>query len=138
MAEAKTALSQQEKVLDYIEVTGAILEKSAAMVAAKEANDKRCASLIPLAADALLKNERIEPHEKEAAEKLMRDPAKVLEILIKTAAHRNDSERAKLGQPSEGQTKKANYNSLNDGYVGRRSRPAESEADKAFKRGLGL
>jgi hypothetical protein len=138
MASTKTVLSHQEKVLDFVEVTGAIMEKSAALVAQKEAQDKQCAKLIPLAVEALLKNERIEPHEKEAAEKVLRDPVKVLEILIKTAAHRNDAERAKIGQPVEGQTKKANYNSLSDGYVGRRSRPAESEADKAFKRGLGL
>jgi hypothetical protein len=131
-------LNQSEKILDYIEVTGAVIEKTAALVVAKEAQDKQCAKLIPLAAQALLDNQRIEPHEKEAAASLLRDPVKVLEILIKTAAHRNDAERTKLGQPVEGQTKKANYNSLDDGYVGRRSRPGESEADKALKRGLGL
>lgn len=136
MADTKTA---QEKVLDLIEVTGAVMEKSAAMIAQKEAQDRQCEKLIPIAAQALLDNERIEPNEKSAAEKVLKDPAKVLEILIKTAAHRNVAERAKLGQPVEGkQTKQASYNSLQDGYVGRRSRPAESEADKAFKRGLGL
>lgn len=129
--------SHSEKVLDYIEISGAVLEKSAALISKKEAQDTRCAKLIPLVVDALIKNERIEPHEKEAAAKVLQDPAKVLEILIKTAEHRNDNERAKLGQ-ADGLTKKAGYNSLNDAYVGRRSRPGESEADKAFKRGLGL
>lgn len=131
--------SYQEKVLEFVELTGAIMEKSATMLTHKEAQDKQCTKLIPLAVQALLENERIEPHEKEAAAQVLRDPTKVLEILIKTAAHRNDNERAKIGQPVDGQTKKASsYNSLNDAYVGRRSRPGESEADKAFRRGLGL
>lgn len=130
-------LNHAEKVLDFIEVTGAVIEKSAALIAQKEAQDKKVGQLIPHAVKALLDNERILPHEKEAAERVLRDPIKVLEILIKTAAHRNDTERAKLGK-SEGQTKKASYNSLEDGYVGRRSRPEESESYKAFRRGLGL
>jgi hypothetical protein len=129
----------QEKVLDYVELTGAIVEKSAALLAEKEAQEQKCAKLIPVAVQALLDNQRIEPHEKEAAAKVLANPTKVLEILIKTAQHRNDAERAKIGQPVEtGKTKQASYNSLNDGYVGRRSRPGESEADKALKRGLGL
>lgn len=139
MADNKTAQLQQEKVLDLIEVTGALMEKSAALLAQKEAQDQAVAKLIPVAVETLLKNERIEPHEKDAAALVLKDPAKVLEVLIKTAAHRNDAERASLGTPTESQqTKKASYNSQNDGYVGRRSRPAESESDKALKRGLGL
>jgi hypothetical protein len=135
---AVTNMNHAEKVLDYIETTGAVLEKAAAMVAAKEAQEKKCAELIPLAVEALLKNERMEPHQKAAAEIVLKDPAKVLEVLIKTASHRNDSERSQLGEPVEGQTKKASYNSVSDGYVGRRARPSESESDKAFKKGLGL
>lgn len=139
MATLKPELSHPEKVLDFIEVAGIVMDKSAAMVAHKVAQDKKCAELIPHAVEALIQNERIEPHEKAAAERVLTDPVKVLELLIKTAAHRNDSERAKLGQPAEGIQKKAsNYNSLNDAYVGRRVRPGESESDRAFKRGLGL
>lgn len=140
MAETKTA-SYSEKVLDFIEISGSIMEKTAAMVQTKEAQDTQINKLIPTAVQALLENERIEPHEKEAAEKVLQDPVKVMEILIKTAAHRNDSERSRLGTPEptgNGQTKQANYNSLTDGYVGRRSAPGESESDKAFRRGLGL
>jgi hypothetical protein len=125
-----------EKVLEYIEVTGAIMEKSAEMVRTKEAQDQKIAELIPITVKALLDNERIEPHEKEAAERVLTDPVKVLEILIKTASHRNATERAAIGQPT--QVKKASYNSLTDGYVGRRSRPDEAESSKALKQGLGL
>jgi hypothetical protein len=132
-----STLTHPEKILDYIELTGAVLEKSAAMLTEKEAQDKKIATLIPQAVNALLENERILPTEKEAATKILCDPVKVLEILIKTAAHKNSSEQAKLGEPS-GQTKKASYNSLNDSYVGRKSQPGESESYKALKRGLGL
>lgn len=129
--------TQQEKLVDYIELTGSIMEKSSALLATKEAQDKECDKLIPNVVQALVENERIEPHEKEAAVKVLKDPVKVLEILAKTAAHKNDAERAKIGQ-AEGHTKKAGYNSLNDGYVGRKSRPDESESNKAFRKGLGL
>ncbi len=130
-----------EKVLEYIEATGAVLEKSAALLTEKEAQEKKCATLIPTAVEALLSNGRIEPHQTKEAAELLKSPAMALEILIKTAQHRNDAERSKIGQPVDaGQTKKANagYSSLNDGYVGRRSRPDEPESSKAFKRGLGL
>lgn len=131
--------SQSEKVLDFIELAGSIMDKSSKLVAEKSAVDQKCAKLIPQAVHALLENERIEPHEKEAAEKILQDPTKVLEILIKTAAHRNDSERTKLGSP-HGKTEKSasGYNSLQDNYVGRRARPDETESDKAFRRKLGL
>lgn len=133
-------LSFPEQALDLVEITGAMIEKSAALVNEKEAQEQKCAKLIPAAAQALLDNGRIEPTEKEAAVEVLKDPAKVLEILIKTAQHRNDAERSRIGQPVDGQTKKAsaNYNSLTDGYVGRRHRPGESESDKALKRGLGI
>lgn len=139
MSDNKTAQLQQEKVLDFIEATGAIMEKSAALLAVKEAQDSQCAKLIPQVVEALLKNERIEPHEKDAAALVLTDPVKVLEILKKTAGHRNDAERANIGTPTDNrQTKQASYNSTTDSYAGRRSRPGESESDKALKRGLGL
>ena len=91
---AKTVPTTQEKMLDYIMVTDTIMQKTAAMVTEKEAQDKKITKLIPAAVQALLDNERIEPHQKEAAAKALKDPSKVLEILIKTAAHRNDAYRA--------------------------------------------
>ena len=139
---AKTVPTTPEKMLDYIMVTDTIMQKTAALVTEKEAQDKKITKLIPAAVQALLDNERIEPHQKEAAAKALKDPSKVLEILIKTAAHRNDAERAQLGKPTaqNGQVKKASggYNSLTDPYVGRKSYPDEPESYKAFKRGLGV
>lgn len=139
MATTKTA-SLEEKVLDYVEATGAILEKSGAMLAANDAQAKQCEALIPAAVEALASNGRIEPHQRKEAAEALKNPATVLELLIKTAGHRNDAERAKIGEPAEktAGTKQANYSSLHDGYVGRRSRPDEPESNKAFKRGLGF
>lgn len=141
MAISKTA-SPEEKVLDYIEVTGAVLEKSAALLAEKEAQAKQCEALIPKAVEALLAHQRIELTEKAAALEALKNPVTVLEVLINTARHRNSAEQTKIGEPvdAKGQTKKASagYNSLSDSYVGRRSRPDEPESSKAFKRGLGF
>ncbi len=130
--------THSEKVLDFIELTGTIMEKSSKLVAEKTATDQKCAKLIPAAVNALLENDRIEPHEKEAAAQVLQDPAKVLEILIKTAAHRNDAERAKLGSPDKTEKSASAYNSLKDPYVGRRAKPGKSESDLAFERKLGL
>ncbi len=130
--------SYDEKVLDYIEITGAVLDKSAEAFKKKEASDKACAKLIPLAVQALLENERIEPHEKEAAAQVLQDPTKVLEILIRTAQHRNDNERPSLGTPVKQASTKQAYDSLKNNYVGRKMHPDETESSKALKRGLGL
>jgi len=123
----------QEKLLDYIACTGAVLEKTAAAEVEKQAELKKIEELIPQAVDALLENQRIEPHQKEAAARLLLDPVKALEILIKTAYHRNPAEQASLGTPvpAGGQQKRASAN------MGKR--PIEdSEASRALKSKLGL
>lgn len=130
--------TQDEKVLDFIELTGEIVNRSQAMLVEKQATADKCAKLIPLVVQALIEHERIGPHEKEAAEKVLTDPARVLEILIKTAAHRNSTERTQLGKPAETQKSANNYSSLNDNYVGRRTRPQKAESDLAFERKLGF
>lgn len=139
MSSKTSDMTQIEKVLEFVEISGAVMEKTANMIATKEAQDQKINKLIPIAVQALLENERIEPSEKEAAAKILRDPVNVLEVLIKTAAHRNISERTKLGNPVNdklGKQASSEYNSLKDNYVGRRSRPDESESYKAFRRGL--
>jgi hypothetical protein len=125
-----STLTRDEKILDYIEVTGALTEKMAELVSAKEAQDNSVQKLIPLAVTALLDNERIEAHEKEAAAEVLKNPVQVLEILIKTARHRNDAERSQLGKPTA--TKQAS-----DGFVGNKKKD-EPESSKAYKRALGF
>lgn len=136
-----TKQAHSEKVVDLIQVTGVIMEKTAKLLADREEQEKKVSVLVPQAVQALLDNDRIEPHQKEAAEKVLQDPVKTLEVLIKTAAHRNGAEQARLGQavPANGHSKLgSNYDSTRDNYVGRRTHPGEPESSKVLKRGLGL
>jgi hypothetical protein len=130
----------QEKVLDFINCSGAVMEKAAQMQSEKDARDTAIAELIPQAVQALLENERIEPHQKEAAERILRDPVQALKVLIKTAHHRNDAERATLGKPvaPAGQQKRASVNSTNGAYVGAKVPEGDKESTRALKAKLGL
>lgn len=116
------AKTLQEKVLDYIACTGAALEKAEKQASDKAAQDAQIEKLIPGVVDALARNGRIKPQEKEAAASLLHDPIKALEILGRTAEHRNDEELSRLGSQVS-TTKKASHvsGSLNSPYVGARS-----------------
>lgn len=128
----------QEKVLDFINCSGAVMEKAAQMQTEKDAQDAAIAELIPQAVQALLENERIEPHQKEAAERILRDPVQAMKVLIKTAYHRNDAERASLGKPvtPAGQQKRAS--STTSSYVGAKVPEGDKESTRALKAKLGL
>jgi hypothetical protein len=130
----------QEKVLDFISCSGAVLEKAAQLQSEKEAQDTALAELIPQAIQALLENERIEPHQKEAAERVLRNPVEAMKVLIKTAYHRNDAERAALGKPvtPAGQQKRASVSSTNSPYVGAKVPESDKESTRALKAKLGL
>lgn len=129
--------TQQRELLDYIQVNGALMEKAAEVHARLEAEKAACAALIPEAVKALLDNERIEPHQKEAAERVLQDPVKVLEVLIKTANHRNLAEQTAVGKPvvpqGQGQVKKASVNNM-----GRRPAGESEAATAAMKARLGI
>jgi hypothetical protein len=127
----------QADLLDTINVVGAILEKVGAAEAEKEAQAQRINVLVPQAVEALLANERIEPAQKEAAANALRDPSRVLEILIKTAYHRNHSEQIKVGQPVAPQVKRASVPSTQSAYVGDR-RPRLKESDLVLMSRLGI
>ena len=131
------AADYQGEVLDLINVYGAVLEKAAAAEAQKQAQDAQLAVLIPQAVDALLANERIEPTQKEAAAQAFQDPVRVLQVLIKTAYHKNHKEQASIGQPVAPQVKKASANSTQSSYVGDR-RPRIKESDLVLMNRLGI
>ena len=125
------ATTQQEKIADLIGHTHAQFTKIAAE---KEAAAKQAAAvdaLIPTVVAALLVNGRIEPHQQKAAAEALRDPVKTLEILLKTAAHRNESEEA-LGQPVPATTKAASAGAAPTGGSALR------ESDQKLFSGLGL
>lgn len=132
------AMTLPEKVVDYIGYSSAALEKAAAQLQEQEAQQQKIASLIPAAVDALVAGERITEDQRTKAAEALRDPVKVLEILTKTALHRNTAERA-LGQPVPGQTKTASaqYNSLQDPHVGARTTKVKQSSVALFSR-LGL
>lgn len=124
------------KVLETIKLSATALDKAEQELAVKRASDEKVAQLIPSAIDALIKFERVDPADREKAAAALRDPARVLEILIKTADINNTIRPRQLGTTV--QEKKAGaYDSLNDPYVGRRT-SEERESDRAYLRGLGI
>jgi hypothetical protein len=136
MASNNTAAS----VIDFIELTGALFQKHAALLDQTEKSAKDCSALIPKAVEALCANDCIAPHQKDAAAAELTDPAKVLQILINTANFQKAAAAKKLGEPHR--DKKAavarEYNSLTDMVVGRVHRPGKRESDKVWEQGLGL
>jgi len=87
----------QRKLVEYISVTNAAMEKAAAVHDRMEKQAAAIEALLPTCVQALLDNERIEPHQEKQAMQALRDPVKALEILTKVAAHRNDAEKQHLG-----------------------------------------
>lgn len=131
------AMTLPEKVVDYIGFSSAALEKAAEHMRADEAQKQKIASMIPAAVEALVSGERITEDQREKAAEALRDPVKALEILTKTALHRNTAERA-LGQPVVGQTKTASaYDSTQDPHVGARTTKVKQSSVALFTR-LGL
>ncbi len=126
----------QQKVIEQIAWSSAALDKADKALAEKSAAEERVAELIPNVVESLLRNERIEEHEKDAATEMLQDPTKALEILEKVAEHRNAAENGQLGTP-DGQTKSASgWNSLTSPFPGARSTPDEKESDRRFRMAL--
>lgn len=128
-----------QKVIDYIGYSDAALTKAAAAIKTQEEQAEKLAALIPAAVDACVEHERIEAHQKEALEKALHDPVRVMELVVKLAGHKNAAEMARLGTPV-GHQKAASYDpdkSLTSGYVGARDGRLKASDIKLFT-GLGL
>jgi DnaJ-domain-containing protein 1 len=117
MAQAKTK-TVPEKVLEFVDMSAAMAEKAASALSRQEQMVKQAAELIPTAVDELLKAKLIEPEEKQAALDALKDPVRVLQVLIKTARSKQDSNAITLGEPAanghqangrNGTEKRANY-----------------------------
>ncbi len=133
--------SLPEKVVDYIGITSAAMEKAAVAQAAQEKQLEKVAALIPAAVEALVQHERINPTQKQAMADALRDPVKALEVIVKLAGHRNKEELSQLGQPVGGTTKAASHDtsrSLSSPFVGQRGGDQIKESDARLFRGLGL
>jgi hypothetical protein len=127
-----------QKIIDYIGYSDAALTKAAAVMGEQNTQQEKIAALIPAAVKACVENERIESHQKEALEKALHDPVRVMELVVKLAGHRNGAEMSRLGTPVGQKT--AGYDpttSLTSGYVGARDGRLKASDVKLFT-GLGL
>lgn len=135
---AKTEPTTPEKVVQLISISQIAMTKAAQIEKAAEQTKQAVAAKIPAAVKALVENERIGDHQKQAAEDALRDHAQCLDIILKLASHRNAAEVQQLGTPITSQPAiKVASNSLTNAYVGRRSDELK-ESDLALFRGLGL
>lgn len=128
------AANPDQKVLEYVSVTQAALEKAGAVIAAFEGRVKKAADKVEGVVEALVTHGRIRPEDKEAAVKALADHGQALEMITKLAGRRDPGAPAAIGKP-QGRTKVAN--SLTNPRVGvRTAEPKES--DLAYERRLGI
>jgi hypothetical protein len=128
-----------QKIIDYIGYSDVAMSKAAEVIKTRDAQQEKIAALIPEAVKACVENERVEPHQKEALAAALQDPARVLELVVKLAAHRNAAELSRIGTPTSTQ-KTAGYdpnNSVTSSYVGARDGRLRASDIKLFT-GLGL
>ncbi len=147
-------LTLPEKVIEHVQVTSTALEKAAAAEMARIEKQAEVDALIPKVCDVMLEHERITPQQREKLAEMLKDPVKVLELMVKVAGHRNQDELARLGSgvdpnSQSGQTKTAGasangngagYNpadSLTNPHVGARTTLVKQSSVNLF-RGLGL
>ena len=137
-----------EKVIEYVSAASTGLQKAAEFQSLVNTKHAECVNLIPSVVEAMVQHERIEPGQREKLAALLRDPAEVLKLLVKVAAHRNRNEIATLGQGvgADGQVKTAGANgrpgqdpsrSLTSPNVGQRTTMVKQSSVNLFKR-LGL
>ena len=129
----------EQKFVDYVTMTSAAMEKVAQDERQKAAVAAELDALIPQAVQAMVANERIQPGQAEKLAKALRNPVAAIEILAKTADHRNaaeqTAEQVRLGQPDGGE-KRAERATRFAPVGGRTSEPRES--DFAFLSKLNL
>jgi hypothetical protein len=89
----------EELALEVSEVTSAALEKAAQAYQQKEAEAREVNTKIPGVFDALVAANLLQPEEKEAAAKEMRNPVQVLEML-KLAAQAVQQQRSPTQLPA--------------------------------------
>lgn len=134
MATANT-LTTPQKVVDFVQLTNATLEKAAALQQQKEATDAIVAKLIPDAVKACVDHERIDANMTTKLAEALKDHGKCVELITKLAGHRNTAETTQgRGVDAGGATKTAsartNYPGARDGGM--------KESDRKLFTGLGL
>ncbi len=120
-------------VLEHIKCSHAALD-AANVEFTKLAEQRKAAdALIPDVVEALVKNERIEPSQREKAAEMLKDPVKVLQVLQKAADANNTTKPKALGAPAPGAEKTAGAGRPR--YTGERT-SEKTAADVAFERAL--
>lgn len=139
-------LTLAEKVLEHLQVTEQGLQKAAAAEASQRAKQAQVEALIPQVVNAMVQHGRIREDQREKLAQALRDPAQVLDLMIKVAGHRNAEELGRLGTGVDAQTKTAadrtgkSYDparSLSDPNVGARTTHVKQSSVNLFRR-LGL
>lgn len=139
-------LTLAEKVIEQIRVSDLGMQKAAAALSSQQEKQAQVGQLIPQVVETMVQFERIQPSQREKLAEALRDPAQVLQLLIKVAGHRNADEIARLGHgvnasgektASENGQQQSNYNSLTNPYVGQRTPMVKQSSMKLFA-GLGL
>lgn len=109
-------ITKQQKVLDYIKRSGALVaaaEKQAAAFATKQAAFEKA---VPDVVDVLIEHGRLPSELREKAAAQLKDPMKVLEMLASVAATKTDAELTHMGRAEKSAS--AKRNSSNSPYVG--------------------
>lgn len=127
-----------EKVIDTFQVAGAALQQHEKAAADQLATAEKVAAEIPATVKALLDNKLIEPEEKEACERALRDPVQTLRLLKQAAEFQPTPILA--GQPVDktgrSPQEKTASSKMGGGYVGRRGE--QSQAWDGFSAALGI
>jgi len=103
-----------EKVLCQTRVTAEILSRKETREKQASADKEAVDAAIPAAVQALLDNDRIEGHQKEAVAGGLASHLACIELIEKLACHRNATELMSIGTPgggngSDGAVKQASY-----------------------------
>ena len=141
---APQGVTLSEKVVEQIRISDAAMQKLAAIEEEQKQKQAAVDALIPDVVETMVKHERITPSQKEKLAAALKDPVRTLELLIKTAGHRNNAEAGRLGQGvnEDGTVKTAAAqhdpaSSLTNPYVGgRTTKVAQSSVNLFAKLGL--
>jgi hypothetical protein len=130
--------------LNYVAVTSALTKRSLDALGVHQAAQKKAADMRPGVLNILVKAGCVAEHQKEAADAMLGSHAETLGLL-KTAAEKLADMQAKLTKQAsdlghgEDETSlvstKPAYDSLNDGYVGRKTGEKKA-SDEAILRVL--
>lgn len=114
----------RELAIKHAQCTHAALEVARQEMEKIAAERARVQTLIPQAVAALVKHARIEQRDADLATRLFSDPAKVLEVLIKTANPAETTHPTPMGKPQ-----------VKSGGVNGNGR-AERESDRKFRQDI--